>query len=175
MKEKRRVKGREIVWCAVLLAIVVSEPLKAGRNQHISNKQLILYLHYVNEPEDPKITLIKVQVRNVPYTEPKEGYEGDWRIELLGKGHDKLLYKKRFMDPTVVFWDEVDPTTGEIREGGMESLESTGFIVVLPYFENARRVKVYRTKVVNCSPPKFMEQLVNTIHLPPPTEWELLK
>jgi len=153
----------------LILTGIGAGQILAGAVKPVSDKQIILFLHL----EDDEVSLTKIKVRHVPYRTPRGGYAGTWKIEVRSL-KSKLLYKKRFMDPTILFWDKVDPETGKIIDGGMKHLDKVDFIIVLPYNEQARRLKVYRQKVLSTPTPKSIDQLINTIQLPPKEQWEVI-
>ena len=181
---------------ALLAAVLAGGGIKAraGSDGAISQKQIVLYLHVEND----HVRLSKVQFRNAPYLPPRGGYSGTWKIELLGNGKDErhakcndehhargkdehhekdkheLLYEKRFMDPNLMFWDEFDPVTGKIIGGGSQYLTVFDFSIVLPDLDGARRIKVYRQKIINTPEPKSIDWLLNTVQLPPRNKWEVL-
>ena len=116
-----------VVFFTLLIIGTLGKVILAKAVEPVSEKQIILFLHFEND----EISLIKVKLRNVPYKPPRGGYAGTWKIELLATGKDKLLYTKLFMEPNVVFWDEIDPETGNIVDGDMEYLETFDFIMIL--------------------------------------------
>jgi hypothetical protein len=156
-----------VVVCS--LFIIGFGLLKAKAVEPVSDRQIILYLHW----ENGEVSLTNVKVRSVPYRPPRGGYAGDWKLEVLSK-KNKLLHEMRFLDPTMIFWDKVDPETGKIIDGGMEYQDTVDFIIVVPYNAEARRLKVYKQKVLDTPTPKTIDQLISTIQFPPIENWEVI-
>ena len=141
----------------------------------VSDSQIILTLHL----ESDVASLTKVKLLEKPYKAPRGGYAGMYTIKLFGykaagcRPEKELLYEKEFFDPTIMFWDDFDPDTGQIVDGGMENLDPVDFMIVLPYLHKARLVEVYRQEVdTTQDPPLAYDKLLGKMDLPPKHDWE---
>ena len=160
------------VLVAVITACMVvslSGKIGAKQPQPISQGRLIMFFSFENE----MINLKKVYHKSAPYTPSAEG--GTWKVELLSD-KNQVLFEKNFIEPehAVLFWDVFDPETGEISEGGQIEQEAIEFSLILPYFQNAKRLKIYRQQILDTPEPKVKYQLINTVQLPPRETWEVM-
>jgi len=68
--------------------------------------------------------------------------EGMYVAEVVS--FDNRLLNLTFFDfPLTIFYDTVDPETGEINGGGMTELNETEITLYVPYQENAQEINIY--------------------------------
>ena len=79
---------------------------------------------------------------NIIIQDLKEETYGNYTSEIISF-EDKSLYRNSFGIPLTFIFDIADPETGEITGGGVVSLNYTNFTLYLPYYENAKEIKIY--------------------------------
>lgn len=103
-----------------------------------TDKVLILNFHYKNGVLGIKNKLIKYGFYPDRKIQPKEGYKLEiWSSE------NKILYTFKFQLPTKIY---VDHSKNDTLEGGIIVLNETDFALILPYFDNAKVIKIYNPR-----------------------------
>ena len=86
---------------------------------------------------------------NIKYTNSNISIErisvnpGDYIADIMSFDN-KLLNRTSFSVQNVIFYDNIDNKTGEIVSGGSFLLNKTNFIISLPYYENAKEIRIYK-------------------------------
>jgi|GEM_PF-3366814 len=166
-------RGKKIAVLGIIALVVL-----LGAIGPMSDKQVILFFHL----EGDQASLTKVKLREAPYKPPRGGYAGTYKLKVYGIEyggcipHRKLVYEKKFFDPTLMFWDEADPETGRIVDGGQIHQDPADFMEVIPYMPGARWVHLYRQEVdTQQEPPETYNKLLGIITLPPEDQWEVVE
>jgi hypothetical protein len=67
---------------------------------------------------------------------------GDYYAEIISQ-YNKSIEKIYFSIPGAIIYDTFDPHTGSSSGGGIIKPNDTDFIIQVPYYENAREIKIY--------------------------------
>jgi len=100
------------------------------------NKVFIVDLNY----KDGKITVNDVMTKAGYYPDRKLQPEKGYTLELISDD-DMVLHSFRFEVPLKIYTDVIDEN-GEIK-GGILILNETNFALVLPYYDDAKYIKIY--------------------------------
>jgi len=71
---------------------------------------------------------------------------GDYIADIISFDN-KLLNRTSFSVQNVIFYDNIDNKTGEIVSGGSFLLNKTNFTIYLPYYENAKEIKISKLNI----------------------------
>ena len=78
----------------------------------------------------------------IPATEEMQPTSGTFIAELISVDN-KILNLTFFEIPLIIFYDSIDPQTGEINGGGMKELNQSETTLYVPYYENAQEINIY--------------------------------
>jgi len=78
---------------------------------------------------------------NIGLEQPGES-QGDYTADILSF-NNKTLNRTFFSVSTFILVDIVDESTGSINGGGIFNLTQVNFTLYLPYYENAKEIKIY--------------------------------
>ncbi len=87
----------------------------------------------------------KINISSVEIEFSKKNIEnnlGLYAAKITDYNND-LLNLTFFDIPNKIFWEGVNPETGEIDRGGEKELNQTSFEIFIPYYENAKEVVIY--------------------------------
>ena len=128
MAKKNKIK---LTLTTIILLILIS--IAAAQ----TGKVLILNLDY----DDGKITfkdkIIKIGYSPDMKIQPEEGY----RLDVVSR-EDTLLYSFKFEVPLDVYVDAAS-ADGKEMSGGLIRLDKADFALAIPYFEDAKEIKIY--------------------------------
>ncbi|MBS3097873.1 hypothetical protein J4209_03720 [Candidatus Woesearchaeota archaeon] len=103
------------------------------------SKVHILDLSYDNEVITLNDKITKFGYAPDRKIQPDDGYTA----EVIAIDNS-VLYSFRFKVPLELYLDITDPVTGELT-GGMIKLDKTDFALVIPYFEDAKEIRLYNS------------------------------
>ncbi len=100
------------------------------------NKVYIIDLHY----KDEVITVNDIIIKTGYYPDRKLQPEKGYTLELISDDNF-VLYSFKFEVPLKIYTDVIDENK-EVR-GGVIVLNETNFALILPYYDNAKEIKIY--------------------------------
>lgn len=103
----------------------------------VENKVFIVDLNY----KDGVITIDDIMTKAGYYPDRKLQPEGGYTLELMSE--EGSLYSFNFQVPLKIYTDVIEDD-GEIS-GGVVVLSETNFALVLPYFDDAKEIRIYDT------------------------------
>lgn len=77
---------------------------------------------------------------------PNLFFSGEYYADLISFDN-KLLNRTSFSVPNMIFYDIVDEKTGEIIGGGNRIINQTKFTISLPYYENAKEIRISKLNI----------------------------
>ena len=117
--------------------ILITAIFLAGMVSAETNKVYILNLDYDNGKITLKDKIVKYGYSPDRKIQPEEGY----RAEVVSVNGD-VLYFFNFEVPSKIYVDVTEPRTQELS-GGIIKLDKTDFALIVPYFEEAKEIKIY--------------------------------
>jgi len=105
----------------------------------VENKVFIVDLNY----KDERITVNDIMTKAGYYPDRKLQPERGYTLELVSED-DLVLYSFKFQIPLKIYTDVIDED-GEIK-GGVIILNETNFALILPYFDDAKEIRIYDIK-----------------------------
>lgn len=78
----------------------------------------------------------------IPSTETLETPGANYIAEII-YSNNKAINRTYFGIPIEILWDGLNPITGKIDRGGSIKLNQSKVTLYLPYYENAREIRIY--------------------------------
>ncbi len=103
----------------------------------VEDKVYVVDLHY----KDGKITVNDIMVKTGYYPDRKLQPEKGYTLDLVSD--KEVLYSFKFEVPLKIYTDVIEDE--EVR-GGIIILNESNFALVLPYFEEAKDIRIYDTR-----------------------------
>lgn len=122
---------RKIILVIFILTLLLDVALA-------ENKVFIVDLNY----KDGIITVNDIMIKIGYYPDRKLQPEIGYTLELVSE--DKVLYSFKFEVPLEIRTDVIDED-GEVK-GGIIVLSETNFALILPYYDEAKEIRVYDSK-----------------------------
>ncbi len=77
-----------------------------------------------------------------PFAETQENSGAQYFVELVSS-QNQILNRGIFGFPDLIFYDTIDPQTGEINGGGSFIRNESTTTLYLPYYPNAKEINIY--------------------------------
>ncbi len=120
-----------------IILILAAAIFLIGMASAEASKVYILNLNYDNGKITLKDKIVKYGYSPDRKIQPEEGY----RLEVVSL-NSEILYFFNFEVPSRIYVDVTNPGTQELS-GGIIKLDKTDFALVVPYFEEAKEIKIY--------------------------------